>query len=215
MSLSAFPCEHDFEQALHALKHGGIVAYPTETFYGLAVDPENVQAIASLFELKKRDSGKPISLLVPDIEVLSSSVRSIPFPYQKLMRNFWPGPLTLIFPALSNTSSLLTGGGDTLAIRISSNPVAQHLCKLWGSPLTATSANMSGEPALVTATEVQDLWDDMVTFTLDGGKTSGGKGSTIMRCIEKDRECHILRDGVISTNTLAQALPDDYIICKS
>ncbi len=215
MSLFVYPSDHAFEQALSALQEGGIVAFPTETFYGLAVDPENDQAISSLYTLKKREISKPLSLLVPNLKNLSSSVRSIPLPYKKLISVFWPGPLTLIFPAHTTTSSLLTGGGDTLAIRISSNPVAQHLCELWGKPFTATSANISGEPALVTASEVHDLWGDQVSFILDGGEAPGGKGSTIVRCVGKEYTCRILRDGVISVKKISQALPLNYIVCKS
>ncbi len=215
MSLSVFPSDQEFEQAINALKQGGIVAFPTETFYGLAVDPENDQAIASLFALKKRATGKPLSLLVPDLEILSSSVHSIPLPYKKLFSVFWPGPLTLVFPAPTNSSPLLTGDDNTLAIRISSNPVAQHLCRLWGRSFTATSANISGKPALVTAAEVHDLWGDEIACVLDGGETPGGKGSTIVRCVEREYTCHILRDGVISASLISQALPLNYIVCKS
>ncbi len=214
MSFSVFPSDHEFEQALNTLKEGGIVAFPTETFYGLAVDPENDQAIASLFALKKRATGKPLTLLVPDLEVLSSTVDFIPLPYKKFISVFWPGPLTLVFPARTNTSHLLTGDDNTLAIRISSNPVAQHLCQLWGRSFTATSANISGESALVTAAEVHDLWGDEIGCILDGGEAPGGKGSTIVRCTEQEYACHILRDGVISAKLISQALPLNYIVCK-
>jgi len=215
LSHSTFPCEHDFQQALSALKRGEIVAYPTETFYGLAVDPENDQAINSLYELKRREAGKPISLLVPNLEVLSTAVRYIPPPYEKLFSQFWPGPLTLVFPAHASVSSMLTAGGDTLAMRISSNPVARHLCELWGKSLTSTSANRSGEKPFVTAGEVQDLWGNQLGCILDGGEVPGGKGSTIVHCSEKEKKCRILRPGVISAKSISQVLPLYDIICKS
>lgn len=215
MSHSNFPCEHDFQQAISALKRGEIVAYPTETFYGLAVDPKNDQAMSSLFKLKRREVVKPISLLAPNLEVLSSSVRYIPSPYEKLFSFFWPGPLTLVFPANAVVSSLQTGVEDTLAIRISSNPVARHLCELWGAPLTATSANISGKKPFVTAGEVAELWGNKLGFILDGGEVPGGKGSTIVHCMEKEKKCYILRAGVISAKSISRVLPLYDIVCKS
>ena len=215
MSYSIFPCEHDFQQAISALKRGDIVGYPTETFYGLAVDPENAQAMNSLFKLKRREVGKPISLLVPNLEVLSSSVRYISPAYEKLFSLFWPGPLTLVFPANAVRSSLQAGGVDTLAIRISSNPVARHLCELWGTTLTATSANISGEKPFVTAGEVEKLWGNKLGFILDGGEVPGGNGSTIVHCMEKKKKCNILREGAISTESISRILPLYDIVCKS
>lgn len=215
MSLLRLPSENDFALALQALKQGGIVAYPTETFYGLAVDPANEQAIAALFTLKGRERNNPLSLLVPSMEQLFSLVSSVQEPYEKLIDNFWPGPLTLIFPARENVSPLLTGGGTTIAIRISSHPVAQQFCTMWGGAITATSANFSGEPALVTAGEVAEHLGEQVSFILDGGTSPGGKGSTIVRCVEKEKECQILRQGVIAEKDLSEVLPFNYRICKS
>jgi L-threonylcarbamoyladenylate synthase len=199
------PCATDYQQAVQILKQGGIVAYPTETFYGLAVDPENDQAIAALYSLKKRETQKKFSLLVPDLEVLSTCVSSISEPYQTLIDVFWPGPLTLVFSAKPGGLSSLTLESDTLAIRISSHPVAAMLCSLWGRPLTATSANISGEAACVTADQVKNLWGEQVGFVLDGGRVPGGKGSTIVHC--ERGICSILRAGVIPRKDIIRALP--------
>jgi len=209
------PSKHDLEQALQSLKEGGIVAYPTETFYGLAVDPENDQAIASLYALKQREKRKPLSLIIPDLEQLFTIASSCPEAYKKMIDTFWPGPLTLIFPAKKDISSALTGGGTTVAMRISSHPVAMELCVLWGRALTATSANISGEPPLVTARDVYDLWGDQISFILDGGTAPGGKGSTIIRCFDKEKECRIIREGAIDELEISHNLPSHYIICKS
>ncbi len=206
------PSEWDYQQALLTLKQGGIVAYPTETFYGLAVDPENDQAIKSLYLLKKRASGKRLSLLVPDLQVLFSCISSLSTPEQTLIEAFWPGPLTLVFPEKPGVFPSLTGASDTLAIRISSHPVAAKLCSMWGRPLTATSANVSGEAAFVTAEQVSKQWGREVGFILDGGRVPGGKGSTIVRC--KGSVCSILRDGVIPEKAIIQMLPDDQFHLK-
>ena len=186
------------------MKNGGIVAYPTETFYGLAVDPLNDQAISALYTLKKRDRRKPLSLLVPDKAVLSSYIRFFPPIYQSLTESFWPGPLTLIFPAQPDTSLMLRGGGDTLAIRISSHPVAQKFCSLWGGALTATSANESGKPPLESAVQLKNLWGEGIDYVLDGGPVPGGKGSTILEIVYDTIQ--IRRNGVVSAKEIFQVL---------
>ncbi|MBU0943489.1 MAG: threonylcarbamoyl-AMP synthase [Proteobacteria bacterium] len=198
------PSLGQYKAALETLEKGGIVAYPTETFYGLAVDPWNDQALSALYDLKKRERWKPLSLLVADETVLCSYVRSFHPLYHSLIRSFWPGPLTLIFPAQKETSLLLRGGGDTLAIRISSHPVAQKLCTLWGGAITATSANESGQPPLESVTQLKTLWGDRVGYVLDGGPVAGGKGSTMVEII--DDEVRIVRNGVIDAKKIFQAL---------
>jgi L-threonylcarbamoyladenylate synthase len=207
------PSELCFTKAIDALKNGGIVAYPTETFYGLAVDPENNQAIESLYALKKRDKGKAISLLIPDYKYLSKLVSSRPAPYEVLIESFWPGPLTLIFLALDTVSNKITDANKTIAIRISSNPIAQRLCRSMGKAITATSANISGEKAITTATEVAQLWGDKISCIIDGGTTPGGKGSTIVRCRDQN-QCAIIRDGAITREAIANVLPSHYTICN-
>jgi len=209
------PSERDFEHALQCLRQGGIVAYPTETFYGLAVDPENEQAITALYALKGREEQKPISLIIQDVTQLSSLACSFPEGYKSLIDSFWPGPLTLIFPAQKHISSVLTGGGRSLAIRISSHPVARKLCESWGGALTATSANISGEAPLVSAQDIHDMFGEKLSFVLDGGLTPGGQGSTIVHCSDREKECTVIREGVISISKIALKLPSHYNICKS
>ncbi|MBU1140445.1 MAG: threonylcarbamoyl-AMP synthase [Proteobacteria bacterium] len=198
------PSPEQYRVALETLEKGGIVAYPTETFYGLAVDPRNDQAISALYALKKRERRKPLSLLVPNMTVLSSYIRFFHPIYYTLTESFWPGPLTLVFPAQADTSILLRGGGDTLAIRISSHPVAQKLCSLWGGALTATSANESGKSPLLNAVQLRQFWGDQINYVLDGGTVPGGKGSTMVEVIGD--ELHILRNGVIDTGHIFQVL---------
>ncbi len=138
----------------------------------------------------------------------------IPVPYEKLMKTFWPGPLTLIFSTLDNAFSKTLPGNGSLAVRVSANIIAQQLCALWGGALTATSANVSGQPALISAKEVECLWGDKVGFVLNGGNVPGGNGSTIIRCDDMEKVCHIIREGVVSLESIAALLPIDYTICK-
>jgi L-threonylcarbamoyladenylate synthase len=208
------PADICFEKAIDALKHGGIVAYPTETFYGLAVDTENDQAIELLYAIKKRDKAKAISLLIPNLKYLSKLVSSCPIAYEPLIKTFWPGPLTLIFPAHATVSSKLTDNDKTIAIRISSNPVAEKLCVSLGRAITATSANLSGEKPIVAAKEIKRFWGDKISCLLDGGTSPGGKGSTIIRCVDNQRKCQIIRDGAISREAISNVLPVNYTICN-
>lgn len=199
-----YPLEHDYRRAVSFLKGGKIVAFPTETFYGLAVDPFNEQALEALFRLKGRESGKPFPVLIQNEGQLPELAGSIPDTYRSLMKAFWPGPLTLVFPAKTGLSSLLTGKNGGVGVRISPHPVAGKLGQFWGRPITATSANLSGMPAARTADEVRQFFGDGVACILDGGPTPGGKSSTVVALHEG--KLRLLRAGVIDFSRLTQAV---------
>jgi L-threonylcarbamoyladenylate synthase len=196
------PSEEDFRRAVAILEQGGIVAFPTETFYGLAVDPFNEKALAALFRLKGRPGYKPFSVLVADEGQLSALTSSIPPVYRPLMQVFWPGPLTMIFPARAGLSSILTGDGSGIGVRISSHPVARKFCQLWGKPMTATSANKSGKLAASNAHEVRQFLGDGVDCILDGGQTPGDKGSTVVGI--DTGKVQLIRAGVIDFASLVR-----------
>lgn len=170
----------ELAKALSVLRAGGVVAFPTETYYGLAVDPFNREALSRLFALKRRPPDKPILTLVENREQLPLLVRQVPAVYLPLMEAFWPGPLTLIFDAVPELPVILTGYTGTIGVRISSHPIARQLVVAFGRPLTATSANYSGQPPAVTSDEVTDQLGLDVDCVLDGGTTAGGPGSTIV-----------------------------------
>ena len=157
------PCSMaNLNRAVAVLNSGGVVAFPTETYYGLAVDPLNPLALNYLFTLKQRDIAKPILTLVDDRESLSSLVHEIPIIYNQLMEKFWPGPLTLIFRAKINLPAMLTAGTSTIGVRQSSHPFARQLLRAFGRPITATSANISGKEAAVDAYEVKAHFGDQI-----------------------------------------------------
>lgn len=185
----------ELKDAVEAIRRGGVVAFPTETYYGLAVDPFNPQALLKLFQIKKRDRTKPILTLIQDETQLILLTAEISSLYQPLMRNFWPGPLTLIFSGRPQLPDLLTGGTNTVGVRISSHPLAALLVREVGRPITATSANISGCPAAVTAREVFEQLGKKIDVIIDGGPTPGGAGSTIVSWIENRLE--LIRPGVI------------------
>lgn len=183
-------------KAVRVIREGGVVAFPTETYYGLAVDPFNEAALARLFELKGRPYDKAVLVLVHDRDQLSRLVQEVPPVFGSLLDVFWPGPLTLVFPARPELSRLLTGGTGTVGVRISSHVVAARLLSVLDSPVTATSANISGGAPAITAAQVKEQFGSAVDYILDGGETPGGKGSTLVGC-GVDGRCRLLRDGVI------------------
>lgn len=181
--------------ATDLLRAGGVVAFPTETYYGLAVDPFNPAALDRLFRVKHRPSRLPILVLVGRRSQLPLLTSEVPSLYQRLMENFWPGPLTLIFPALPTLPHQLTGQTGTVGIRHSPHQVANALIDAFNGPITATSANISGYPAASSAEDVARMFGDDLDLILDGGLTPGGKGSTLVGMEQNQLVC--IRDGQI------------------
>ena len=192
------------DRAVSCLKDGGIVAFPTETSYGLAVDPFNEESLRALFRLKDRDIQKPILVLIGEMGQLGKLAESIPDLYYPLMRDFWPGPLTLIFPGRKNLPPLLTGGTGTIGVRISSNAIAAELCRRWGRPLTATSANISGSPPATCAADVKVFFGSKVDCLVDGGSTPAGPCSTIVGI--RRNSLQLFREGRVDFPSILQAL---------
>lgn len=197
------PSDEEYRRAVSVLVQGGIVAFPTETFYGLAVDPFNEKALTDLFRLKGRPCHKPFLVLIQDEGQLLSLASSIPQAYRPLMKAFWPGPLTLVFPALSTLSPVLTGDGAGIGVRISPHPVARIFGQMWGRPMTATSSNLSGVPAARTADEVRRFFGDGVACILDGGQTPGGMSSTVVGLYQG--RLQLIRAGAIDFSSLIEA----------
>ncbi len=211
--LSMLPSSYEYKRAVKVLHQGGIVAYPTETYYGLAVNPENTEAVKALYRLKCRETDKALSFLVPDESVITRYISDFPHAYMQLVEHFWPGPLTLIFKKHHNCLLPSKVDDNSLAFRISSHSVARNLCKLFGEAITASSANISGQPALSSAEEVKKQWGNQIDYILDGGKTLGQMPSTIIRY--KNNVIEILRTGVVTELEICNVLSGNYTICKS
>lgn len=190
-------------QAVTILGQGGVVAFPTETYYGLAVDPFNKEALDKLFSLKERSKKKPILVLIRKVEQLSLITDNIPELYYPLIKKYWPGPLTLIFKAGKMVNSLLTGDSGTVGVRISPHPVALQLCKAWDNPITATSANISGMHPAKNPREVIDYFGKDVDFVIDGGTTPAEACSTIISC--KENDLLLVRQGLIDFQMILDA----------
>lgn len=181
--------------AVRYLRQGGIVAFPTETYYGLAVDPDCASAVTKLFVVKNRQEHKPLLLLIEKKEQLEAIVRNVPSAYWPLIDKYWPGPLTLIFQAKKIVNLQITGNTGTVGVRISPHPVAQELVRRMGKPITATSANISGLPPARSAQDVVEMLGDTVDYIVDGGQTEAGLCSTILSA-EKGK-LRLLRRGKI------------------
>jgi len=187
----AFPEEIVF--AAVALRKGEIVAYPTETSYGLGVNALDELALVRLRQLKGRDADKPISVLVSGTEMLDQLCRTVPPLARRLMAAYWPGPLTLVLPAQPDLPRPLVSEG-CIAVRVSSHPTAQALVEAFGAPLTATSANPAGEPPATTPEMVEDMFEGRCRV-IHGGVTVGGEPSTVARV--RGGRLEILRQGVL------------------
>ena len=166
--------------ALEILQAGGVVAYPTETFYGLGVDAFNKVAIKKIFSIKERSFSQPFLILIPDRSYLPLCTAEVSRNARRLMEHFWPGPLTMVFSVSPNLPSVLTAGTKKIAVRISSHPIARALTSTFAGPLTSTSANISGGQSPASAEEVFSQLDGMIDLIIDGGKTPGQLPSTIV-----------------------------------
>lgn len=191
-------------KAAQIIMAGGVVAYPTETFYGLGVDAFNVHAIERIYHIKKRDPSKPILVIIENQRHLKELVSDIPPVAKELIKRFWPGPLTIIFRASLKVPAILTGNTGTIGIRISSHPVASDLLRAVGRPITATSANISGQLGLVSALDVLKTFENGLDLILDGGITQGKNGTTIVNItLDPPR---IVREGVIPSEEIKRHL---------
>jgi L-threonylcarbamoyladenylate synthase len=168
------------EQALKILKDGGVVVYPTDTAYGLAVDATNFAAVKKLYALKGRDFKKPIHVIVPSTDLLTVPYYSLSREVLKLINKFWPGPLTIVVPLKARGASwqMLSAGTKTIGIRYPNHETAQALCEAFGKPITTTSANLSGLPSTYSIAAVKKQFAKgklKPDFYLDGGKAQENK----------------------------------------
>jgi len=200
LKLNATNLVRVLRDAVETLKAGGIVAYPTETFYGLGAKFDIEEALKKIYELKQRPDEKAIPLIIGNKELLPVITASVSNIAESLMNRFWPGPLTLILPAKENLSEFITGGTNTVAVRIPGESFALNLAKTANFPITATSANVSGTSPAQNAETVMSCFGDTIDLIIDGGTTPGGLPSTIVDATES--EIRIMRDGVIKKELL-------------
>lgn len=169
------------------IRGGGVVLYPSDTIYGLGCDPFRAEAVERIFRIKGRPEEKGVLVLIPDESYLKSFCRKIPRDAAKLMRRFWPGPVTFLFPARSDLPELLKGRGDKIGLRL---PLSRFLREWMGQipgPLVSTSANLSGHPPPEDPAEIKQLFHDQVDLILEAGRLAGKPSSVVDLTVDPPR----------------------------
>lgn len=190
------------ESGIAILKGGGLVAFPTDTVYGLGACFSNPAAVERVYQLKQRAHSMGLPLLVADESQIGKVADAIPQIAWLLVRRFMPGGLTIVLPRAKTVPDAITGGGETVAVRIPAHPVPIALTKGLGLPIIGTSANKSGQPSALTADEVRSQFGDDIELVIDGGKCDAGIESTIID-VTADVP-RLLREGAISRAELEQ-----------
>ena len=194
------------DYVVNSLSAGNVVALPTDTFYGLAVDPVNLHAVDRIYDLKSRARHKPLSLLISDVAQAYGLARNIDSAFDRLAERFWPGPLTIIVKAGSRLPLRVTANTGNVALRVPEAAISRAVVERLGLPITATSANLHGLPECTYANCVRDQLGDKIPLIVDGGPTSRSVATTIVDLSGGGNSWVILREGAIPTHEIALCL---------
>lgn len=195
--------------AAQSIKQGKLVLFPTETVYGIGANALNIQAVKDIFIAKGRAQDNPLIVHIANIEMLKELVQNVGEIEKKLINNFWPGPITIIFEKKPIIPDVITGGLDTVAIRMPSNEIARKLIEYANLPIAAPSANVSGKPSGTVIEDIIDELDGKVDYIIDSGKVDIGLESTVVRVV--DDVVHILRPGKITPEDIKKLGLDVFI----
>ena len=190
--------------AAKIISTGGVIAFRTDTFYGLGVDPFNAAAVAKIRELKGREENKPILLLLADVSVVDRFIEDQSADFIRIAKRFWPGPLTIVGRAIADLPPEITAGTGTVGVRVPDDASVRDLVRECGGALTATSANPSGFPPARTAQEVREYFGDAIDFIIDGGEVTATKPSTVLDTTTTPPR--LVREGAVSAAALNKAL---------
>ena len=194
----------EIEKAAASLKAGKLVAFPTDTVYGVGADVFNDEAVGQIFSAKKREPGKPLQVLIASKTDLQIIARTQSDALDRLASEFWPGPLTVVMPAREDFPRRVRCGGDTIGVRMPDNSIALKLIEAFGRPVAATSANISGLPDPVDAAGVTEYLGGKIHLIIDGGSTPGNVPSTVL-----DISVHppvVIRQGKLAVEDLRKVL---------
>jgi L-threonylcarbamoyladenylate synthase len=194
------------EYVVSCLRSGKVVGMPTDTFYGLAVDPVNLRAVDRIYEIKSRLRHKPLSLLIANVTQAYELARDIGTNFDRLAERFWPGPLTVIVRASSRLPLRSTANTGNVALRVPDAAIPRAVVEAFGLPITATSANLQGAPECTYAACVRDQIGDRIPLIVDGGPTGRSVPTTIVDLSNGENSWKILREGAIATHEIALAL---------
>ncbi len=190
------PQRDAIQEAAQWIVRGGLVSIPTDTLYGLAADPFSAAAVARVFEVKGRAAERALPLIAADAAQVAAHLGRLTLVGQRLAEKFWPGPLTLLVPAPAALARDVSGGTGRVGVRVPANAVARAICAEAGRPITATSANISGEPATADPDQVERSLGGRIDLLIDAGMTRGGAPSTIVDLTTA--EPALVRAGAIS-----------------
>jgi tRNA threonylcarbamoyl adenosine modification protein (Sua5/YciO/YrdC/YwlC family) len=193
--------------AAEKIRAGEVLGMPTDTFYGLAVDPFNLHAVDRVYEIKKRLRHKPLSLLIESVDQAAELAWPVPEIFYLLARRFWPGPLTIIVKADPKLPLKVTANTGNVALRVPAAPVPLAIIQSAGLPITATSANLHGEAECATALQVRDQLGDLLSLIVDGGPAPGVMPSTIIDLTASENGgWRLLRHGAIPEEQIVELL---------
>lgn len=181
--------------AAKIISSGGVIAFRTDTFYGLGVDPFNAAAVAKIRELKGREEKKPILLLLADKSVVDRFIAIRTADFERIANRYWPGPLTIVGRAVAGLPPEITAGTETVGVRVPADASVRELVRECGGALTATSANPSGLPPARSAQEVHDYFGDRIDLVIDGGEVTVAEPSTVLDATTSPPR--ILREGAV------------------
>ena len=193
----------EIARAVEALRRQGVVAYGTDTLYGLAVDPRSEAAVAKLFTVKQREAGHAIPLIAADEQQAELAGAFTPIAW-RLARAFWPGPLSIVIPGTGRIDPQVMAGDGTIAVRVPAAPIARALADAFGFCITATSANRSGEPPTASAAIVRATLGERLDYILDAGDAPGGEPSTIVDA--RGDTPRLVRAGVVPWERVLESL---------
>ena len=182
------------EKAADTLKNGGVVAFPTDTVYGIGVDPFQPEAIEKLYTIKGRPRDKPIPILVGSHQDVENVAQNLPKIFFQLIKQFWPGALTLIVEA-KGLPTQITAGGKTVGLRMPNHPIALKMLRCFAGPIATTSANKSNKAPTTSKLQIEQELGSLVDLIIDGGETNTGTSSTVIDLIETPPK--VLRQGEI------------------
>lgn len=191
------------EQAIGALQNGGVIAFPTDTVYGIGASLEHPQALRRIYDLKGRSPDKPLPILIARVEMLDMLSPDVDERLVDLAEQFWPGALTIVMPAADHLPAEVKAPDNTIGVRLPNHSIPLSIAERAGGAIATTSANFSGQHSTHTASEIREAFGSAIDIILDGGFAPQENPSTVIRVVDGDIE--VLREGVISTETLRMA----------
>lgn len=206
--LDIFPEEirpDDLRRVAELLRRGGVIAYPTETVYGLGANVFVEKAVRRVFAIKGREASKAISMMIATVDEVRTYAAEIPEAAEHLIRRYWPGPLTLVLPASSKVPQYMRSPAGTVGLRLPDHPVTAALMQAHPEPVTSTSANLSGAPPATEPTQVLRTLGERLDVLIDAGRSPGGVPSTVVEL--RGGKLNIMREGAIPAKAILDVTP--------